>query len=144
MPNHFHFLLRIKEKEKLMMLPDFPKFRTLENLISKRFSHYFSSYTQAFNKQEKRKGSLFIKNFKRSPVTDKKYLQKLVHYIHYNPVEAGLASKPQEWKYSSYNAILSSRPTLVLKEEVIEWFGDLENFIYCHKFPPKETGIEKF
>ncbi|HEA31502.1 MAG TPA: hypothetical protein ENH91_16170 [Leeuwenhoekiella sp.] len=56
MPNHFHFLVRIKNdvsKEKL------------EGHVSKQFSNLFSSYTQAFNKQQKRKGSLFMKNFKR-------------------------------------------------------------------------------
>ena len=38
----------------------FPKFKTLEKLISKQFSNFFSCYTQAFNKQQQRKGSLFI------------------------------------------------------------------------------------
>ena len=80
--------------------------------------------------------------FKRKRIKDDKYLVKLVHYIHYNPVEAGLTDNPEEWKYSSYNAILSGRPTLILRNEVIEWFGDKENFIYCHKFPPKETGAQ--
>jgi len=142
MPNHFHFLARIKSEREL--IKTFKVSENLEGLISKQFSNFFNAYSKAFNKQQNRKGNLFMHTFKRKRITDENYLRKLVHYIHYNPVEAGLVSKPQEWKYSSYNAILSNRPSIILKEEVIEWFGDLENFIYCHRFPPKETGIEKF
>ena len=84
-----------------------------------------------------------MKNFKRKKINDEKYLTKLVHYIHYNPVEAGLCSSLNEWKYSSFNALLSNHQhTMLQKEDVIGWFGDKENFIYCHRYPPKLTGIE--
>lgn len=147
MPNHFHFLLRIKEESALT----FPKFetlekltmaQTLEKLLSKQFSNFFSSYSQAFNKQQGRKGSLFMKNFKRNIVEDQTYLNKLVHYIHYNPVEAGLSASPADWKYSSYNSILSNSKTLLLRNEVIGWFDDLENFKYIHNNSPDLTGID--
>jgi REP element-mobilizing transposase RayT len=66
MPNHFHFLIQIKNEEELknslqVRSPAFPKFQTLEKLTSKQFANLFSSYTQAFNKQQGRRGSLFIK-----------------------------------------------------------------------------------
>lgn len=83
-----------------------------------------------------------MKNFKRKPITNEKYLRKVVHYIHYNPVESDLCKKPTDWKFSSYNALLTNKPTLLLKKEVLDWFEDKENFIYCHRYPPKETGIE--
>ncbi|MBI3502949.1 MAG: hypothetical protein HY063_14250 [Bacteroidetes bacterium] len=146
MPNHFHFLIRIKSENELKLLPDsnLQGFQNLEGFISQQFSNFFNAYSKAFNKQQNRKGSLFMHTFKRKKITNEKYLRKVVHYIHYNPVEAGLAGKPKEWKYSSYNALLSSASTLLLKEETINWFEDKENFIYCHNFPPKETGIEDF
>lgn len=50
LPNHFHFLLRIRTGEELETLEAFPKFETLEKLLSKQFSNFFSAYTQAFNK----------------------------------------------------------------------------------------------
>lgn len=142
MPNHFHFLIQIKSEEQLKIHPDFSKFSTLENLISKQFSNFFSSYAQAYNKQQGRKGSLFIKKFKRKKITDDTYLRKIVHYIHYNPVAAELCSQPEQWQFSSYKAIISDKPTLVKRNDVIEWFEDLENFIYCHKHPPAITGID--
>lgn len=142
MPNHFHFMVRIRQEKELESLEAFPKFQTLEKLLSKQFSNLFSSYTQALNKVTGRKGSLFMKNFNRIKVSDKKYLLKLIHYIHYNPIEAGLASEPRDWKFSSYQIIISKGPTMLYRKEVIEWFGDLENFIHCHRYPPEITGIE--
>ncbi len=103
MPNHFHFLVRIKEEKKLeeIILEKIKKgSKTLEGLdkqqaiysfVSKQFSNLFNAYSQAFNKQHNRKGNLFMHTFKRKLITDDGYFRKLVHYIHYNPVKAGLA-----------------------------------------------------
>ncbi|MBI2968463.1 MAG: hypothetical protein HYY40_11725 [Bacteroidetes bacterium] len=141
MPNHFHFIIRIKnevELEKhLKSKSTLTGFQTLSGLNENALSKLLS-----------RKGNLFMRPFKRKRITDEKYLKKVVHYTHYNPVEAGLISKPEEWKYSSYNQIINPdrvhNPVRVESDEVIEWFGDKENFIYCHKYPPQETGIEEW
>ncbi len=156
--NHFHFLLEIKrEKEVVEYLREERKtkalsgFQTLtgpeqqhliSNLLSQQFSHLLNSYTQAFNTQQNRMGGLFNRPFKRKAIDDENYLHKLVHYIHHNPVQAGLCAKPEEWKYSSYNAIISDSTSLIKKDIVIEWFDDRENFIYCHTQPPELTGID--
>ena len=133
MPNHFHLLLRIKS---LVALQTFTKSNgdndKMGKFVSKQFSNLFSSYTQAFNKQQGRMGSLFMKNFKRKHVTDSKYLQKLVHYIHRNPVEAGLCSKPGDWKFSSYLSILKEEKSFIQNKEILEYYGGKENFEYCH------------
>jgi putative transposase len=142
MPNHFHFLIKIKPEKTLMELSDFSKYKIPEILLSKYFSNFFSSYALSYNKQQGRKGSLFIKKFKRKKISDEKYLHRVIHYIHYNPVEAALCTEPQQWQFSSYKAIISDKQTLIKKKEVIDWFGDLENFIYCHKHPPSITGID--
>jgi hypothetical protein len=41
------------------------------------------------------------------------------------------------FKFSSYLAILSTNKTNFKREEVIAIFENLENFIYCHRYPPK-------
>ena len=43
-----------------------------------------------------------------------------------------MCNKPEDWKYSSYNSLLSEKPTLLERVEVINWFGDIENFIFMH------------
>ena len=147
MPNHFHVVVRIKKEEEIIPLIkrkiSIKKFNNLkqpiekENFIalfvSKQFSNLFSSYAQAYNKVYNRMGSLFLKNFKRKPVESKDYFVKLISYIHNNPVKHRFVLKPEDWKFSSYNAIVSGSSTLVKRQEVIELFGSLENFIFCHK-----------
>lgn len=73
MSNHFHVLVRIKSLEDLHKVLDivsdipFEGLQPLERLnyqtvlkkISYRFSHFFNSYAQAFNKRYDRMGGLF-------------------------------------------------------------------------------------
>lgn len=141
MPNHFHFLVRVKKesvlneffKEKLERELNLQGFKNLEGLISRQFSNLFNAYAKAFNKQHNRRGSLFMHTFKRKLITDENYLRKLIHYIHYNPIDAGLAHLPEEWKHSSYKSIISLSETKLLRDEVIDYFEDMENFKYCIK-----------
>lgn len=125
MPNHFHLLVRIKDIAALQQ--DFPKFRTLENLkddeekmakrsylLSKQFSNFFSSYSQSFNKVYHRKGSLFIKNFKRKGIFNDSYLQNIILYIHLNPVKHGFVTKVSDWEWSSYHKFYSEQTKCVL------------------------------
>ena len=145
MPNHFHFLIRIKnEKALIKSFSNLSSVNSKEqnDLISKQFSNFFNSYAKAFNKQQRRNGSLFSRPFKRRLVTDEKYLHKLVHYIHHNPVESGFSQTPESWNYSSYKNLISNVPTFLYREEVIGWFDDVENFKYIHQNSPEFTGIE--
>jgi hypothetical protein len=121
---------------------DLTGFGNLSGLVSKQFSNLFNSYTKAFNKINNRKGGLFMRPFNRLKVTNDQYLVKLVHYIHYNPVEAGICDKQKKWKFSSYPALISNSKTNLLREELLSWFHDLDNFIFCHQQEPTLTGIE--
>jgi len=140
MPNHFHFLLRIKgEKEIAQNLEGQENIanQEIDKIISNQFSRFFNSYAKSFNKLYNRKGSLFIKNFKRKNVADNKYLLKLIHYIHHNPLEAGLCKAPEVWKHSSYHLLLSGNSDFISHKEVIELFGTAEGFIKAHHSQPE-------
>ncbi len=152
MPNHFHFLIRVKSEEHVVSYfrsarknireEDLTGFKNLSGLLSRQFSNYLNAYAKAFNKQYNRKGSLFMRPYKRKQVTDEKYLRKLVHYIHYNPKEAGLCDSLESYKYSSYKAICNRCSENLNVEEVFQWFGDLRNFIFSHQSTPEFSGIE--
>lgn len=100
MPNHFHFLVKVKTEAELkafLSIKDKRKSTTLskglkplERVVSLQFSHLFNSYSQAYNKMYNRKGSLFIPNFKKKEITSDNYLATVVLYIHQNPVQHGL------------------------------------------------------
>ena len=121
-----------------MRKPYFSKF------IARTFANLFSSYSQAFNIKTKRKGALFIPNFKRKEVTTQTYYTKLIHYIHNNPVHHGFVTDPESWAYSSYNAYISDKITLLAKEEVFSWFGDKNAFQDFHKMEKTDFSFDKF
>ena len=144
MPNHFHLLLRIKSLEQLsesLKLSE-SSIPSVSNQLSKRFSNFFSSYAQAFNKQQNRKGSLFVSNFKRKEVSDEWYFARLAHYIHYNPVKDGFVSHPAEWPHSSFMSLLSERPTRLLREEVLTFFGSRNDFLLAHNLEPEDQFLK--
>ncbi len=132
MPNHFHFALRIKETSKVLETFEVSKSKKLTPL-EKAFRDFFISYAKSINKRYERTGSLFQYKFKRKPVTNADYLMRLIMYIHANPVDAKLCSDFEDWRFSSYNAVLGDMPTEIKRHEVLELFDGRKNFIAWHK-----------
>ena len=91
------------------------------NPLSRKIGTLQSSYTQAINKQENRTGSLFQQKVKYKSLESPDLIFTCFHYIHQNPVKAGLCSKMEAWPYSSfYDYINSDVDTLVNKNLAYE------------------------
>jgi len=141
MQNHFHLVVKFHSIEELKKeFSKNGKFKETEltsdkisELLSKQFSNYFNKYAKSFNAQEYRRGSLFKRAFMRIPINSESYLIRLIRYVHHNPVKDKLVSLPYDWKYSSYNALVSQKPTMLVRAQVIDLFEDLDNFIFYHK-----------
>lgn len=138
LPNHFHFLLRIKEVSEI--LADWPGVHVKEP--KQYFSNMFNAYARSFNNRYGRTGSLFQRPFGRIPVTSDAYFLTLITYIHRNPQKHGLVDDFRDWPYSSYDAILHDKPTRLDKTAVLEWFDGRDNYIDMHRTDPDETQIE--
>ena len=132
--NHFHLLVRIKDKNEIdenqLTYNTTEKPKVIDP--SRQFSHLLNAYTQAINKRHNRTGSLFETTFERKIVTNEKYLQQLIFYIHNNPVHHGFVKQMSLYPWSSYDTVTSDKPTKLMRAEVIELFSDLENFVYFH------------
>ncbi|UUV22770.1 transposase [Paenimyroides aestuarii] len=115
MDNHFHLVVRIDDK----------------SLASQSFSNLFNAYAKAYNKEQNRTGSLFEKHFKRVQLKDDKYLKNLIIYVHLNPLHH-LNQDYTQFQFSSYRSFLSDKATQLARNEVIEMFDNIENFVYCH------------
>src|SRR3989339_1770736 len=102
LPNHFHFLIKVIDKEKM----------------SDQFRLFFLSYSKSINNQTHRTGSLFQKRFKRTIIEDKPSLIRATLYIHSNPVPHKLTSEFRNYPYSSYLPFLSAKTTELKREEV--------------------------
>ncbi len=97
-----------------------------------QFSNFFNSYTKSYNKKYNRKGALFIDYLRRTLISDEEYLKNIVLYIHQNSIHHNCSNRLENWKYTSYNSFLSDKFSFIEREEVLRWFGDLENFIFAH------------
>ncbi len=111
----------------------------MESGISNLMMSLQISYAKAINKRYNRVGHLFQGPFKNIHIDRDEYLLHLSRYIHINPVEAGLVSKPEVWEFSSYLDYIGLRngalpkPDLILsqfpdrqayREFVMEYKGD--------------------
>jgi len=97
MNNHVHLLI----KEKKM------------GAISLIMQKILTRYAMYYNIKYERSGSLIGSRYKSKPVEKERYLLPLISYIHRNPVEAGIAHRIEDYKYSSYKAYLDKRDELV-------------------------------
>jgi len=118
LPNHFHLLGRIKSDDP--------------NSASENFRKFFISYSMSINVQEKRKGNLFQRGFKRKVIENEKYFYAAVYYIHANPIHHGLTKDLTHYKFSSYSDLCGNHKTSLCREELMEWFGGKNNFIKYH------------
>ena len=103
LPNHFHFLLRVKDAISLSNQSDFKNLSglALEKKIVKRFSNFFNAYTKAFNKVYARRGKLFLAPFQRKLVSGSRQFYNTAKYIHNNPVKHQFVDDPFDWTFSS-------------------------------------------
>jgi REP element-mobilizing transposase RayT len=164
MPNHFHFLIRVKTLEEQFSefetsevfktsevstpkISEVPQNRGSKKLtpVEKAFKDFFISYAKSINKALGRTGSLFQSKFKKKEITDNAYFTSIIQYIHFNPIKARLCNTYSDYKYSSYNAIIDTGNTKLKRQEVLDWFGNREVFIKVHEERKLEfEKIEKF
>ena len=119
MPNHFHLLAELKPESKGL-------------IVSKAISNCCNGYTKWINGISGRKGSLFMRPFKRVKIENDEHLAQIIWYIHRNPIHHHYVNTLEEWKYSSYNSMFSHN-SFVATQKVIQFFGGTEAFIEFHK-----------
>ncbi len=85
MDNHYHLLIE-----------------TPEGNLSAGMRQLNGVYTQAFNRSHGRDGHLFKGRFKAILVEKESHLLELCRYIVLNPVRAGMAAQPADYRWTSY------------------------------------------
>lgn len=107
-------------------------------IVSNQLRKLFLGYVKAINKQEGRNGSLMQKPFRRKWVDNESYIKWLIWYLHRNPLHHKLTKDFLNYPHSSYRSHLSQNPTLLKREEVLNYFGGTSEFIQYHKEAAKE------
>jgi len=87
MSNHYHLLIE-----------------TNSPTLSKGMKYLNGTYTQHFNRSNKRVGHVFQGRYKAILVQKESYLLELSRYIVLNPVRARMVQAAEDWPWSSYRA----------------------------------------
>ncbi len=107
MSNHFHLVVRTSSV---------PLSRGM-HAVQNRFS-------RGFNRRYRRTGSLWQSRYKANFVSKQSYLDRLVLYVHLNPVKAGLVDDPAEYPFAGHREVKKrNRSPLVNIDEMLLCFG---------------------
>ena len=109
--------------------------------ITQQITNLFNSYTKSINATYKRSGSLFQNRFGRIEVDSDRYFAQLIHYIHFNPQKDGFVEDFRQYPYSSYQALVSEKPTNLCRHEVLDWFQGKDGFVKIHDLLCDEAVI---
>ncbi len=92
MTNHYHLLVE-----------------TPLGSLSRGMRSLNGRYTQWFNWKHKRRGHLFEGRFRSVLVQKETHLLELCRYVVLNPVRAGLARRPGDWRWSNYQVTAAGK-----------------------------------
>ncbi len=104
MPTHIHLVVWPQEGSTVSdFMRDFKKFtsKRIKDRLKTEKHPLLKVFQAAATGYKNQEFKLWMDRFDCVAVYTKEVLDTKVNYIHYNPVEAGLATKPEDWKYSS-------------------------------------------
>jgi putative transposase len=70
-----------------------------------------TAYSRMFNHRHQRSGHSIRHRYMSIPVEDGRHLMELSRYLPLNPVRAGLAAHPEDWRWSSHRCELGIEPS---------------------------------
>lgn len=74
--------------------------------VSQGMRDLLGRHSRAFNKRANRTGPLFGGRFHHVAISSDAQLAMTIKYVALNPVRAGLVERPEQWRWSSYSALL--------------------------------------
>jgi len=108
MGNHFHLVVQVPEAN-----------------LSAGMQELLGEYARYWNSRHERSGHLFLNRFSCKTVESDEHLREAARYVDLNPVRAGITFRPDQWRWSSYRALVGldhPEPFLAVKE-TLELFG---------------------
>ena len=120
MTTHYHLLVTTREAN-----------------LSRGMQWLNGLYGARFNEEHASHGHVFGARFSSRHVNSDAYLVRLVSYLAMNPVGAHICTRPQDWRFSSYRALIGRRPP---------GFLELKSILRLFAFDPEEARrrIEEF
>ncbi len=156
LPNSIHLLVRMKEEQELFTflksnnrIPEenlsFSEYSNLAsgtaNLvgnifslqINKQLALLLNTFSQERNKNHQLKTNLLKQRFVKNEISSEEQLKQAMISIHCSPKKESLIGNLVDWKFSSFAAYLSDKPSLLNRDYPMQIFDGRENFIAAHK-----------
>ena len=95
MTNHYHFVVTPQTKDAL---PD-----AMKDLLGE--------YTSYFNRKYSRSGTLWNDRYGAKPIEEERYWLNCLRYVEANPVEAGIVTAPEQYRWTSYRVHAAGEPS---------------------------------
>jgi putative transposase len=82
-------------------------------------------YAQGFNRRHGATGHVFESRYGARLVERDAHARELARYLALNPVRAGASARPEDWRWSSYRAVLgvAPAPPFLAAGWLLEYFG---------------------
>ena len=95
--------------------------------ISRGFHYLQGRFSQRFNRSRGRTGSLWQSRYQAKPIDEQDYLDRVVLYIHLNPVAGGLVTSPTDHVFGGHREIVRrvSNPLIDIDDTLLS-FGETE------------------
>lgn len=138
LPNHFHMLIKTARESNSVSFN-----ANYHNSLSKKWSNLFNSYSKWYNIKYSRKGSLFLRPFKRILIPSYEDARNVILYIHRNPIHHNYVKDILHWKYSSHTDIIKKQNSIINTQKTIEIFDNLEGFKIDHKLMILDWKLSK-
>jgi len=110
--NHYHIALRASAV---------PLSRTMQFLQC--------GFSRDFNRRWRRTGPLWQSRYKAKLIDESEYLPRVIHYIHLNPVRAGLTEDPSKYTFSGHREFMGKirRPVCDVDEALLCFGGTVKS-----------------
>mgnify|MGYP001820190576 FL=1 len=131
MSNHYHLAIRSRA------VP-----------ISQGFHYLQGTFSRRFNRSNGRTGALWQSRYHAKPINEQAYLDRVVLYIHLNPVAGGLVANPADHVFCGHREIAKRpRNPLIDMDETLLCFGETEKaarkaYLAAVRFGCRELGGE--
>lgn len=132
LPNHFHLLLRIKEKKESNQVG--------EMMVSGKFGTFMGTYVKAINNRYQRTGSLFEGRYQRVKIDSENQFYSTLVYIHQNPLKHGYVKRFQSWQFSSYTNYAEKDPGDMISSDLFSDPLIYDSIMDLHKKEVMKAG----
>lgn len=128
--DHLHLLVKIREE--------------VAGSSYSSFAKLFNSYAKGYNKKNGKAGRVFRFKLKKVEIHREIVLRDIIRYINQNAEKHGLVNDCSHYRYSSYQATVTTCPTLIPKEEIQNQFGNMQMLAHYFSKPVDEKGLKMY